>query len=234
MRPSRPSLVCQHIENLSSAALEDYAEIVREIVDRRHGVYALYSKGKLYYVGLATNLRGRLKQHLRDRHRGLWDRFSVYLTIDDRHLRELESLVMRIAQPKGNKQRGRLGKSENLIRRLKQMLKKRHEREIMALTVGAPRPARTPRARPRRPAATGEPALAGLLSRAITLRATHKGKLYAARARTNGTIRVKGTVVASPSQAAHVVTGTSVNGWIFWRYERSPGDWVRLNELRRK
>jgi hypothetical protein len=228
-----PSLVCQHIENLSSDALEDYAEIVRAIVDRRHGVYALYKRGKLYYVGLATNLRGRLKQHLRDRHRGLWDRFSVYLTIDDRHLRELESLVMRIAQPKGNKQRGRLGKSENLMRQLKIKLKERHERELIALTVGAPR--RVPKTAtpfPKRPSAR-VPELARHLERAITLRATHKGKAYVARARRDGSIRVKRTVVASPTLAAKLVTGTTVNGWRFWRYKHSSGEWVRLAELRR-
>ena len=111
----RNPLVCQFVENLSSAALERYADIIRDLVGRQHGVYALYRRDKLYYVGLATNLRGRLRGHLRDRHKGLWDRFSVYLTIDHRHLRELESLVIRIAQPKGNKQRGKFARSENLM-----------------------------------------------------------------------------------------------------------------------
>jgi type I restriction-modification system DNA methylase subunit len=35
---------------------------------RRHGVYALYRGNRLYYVGLASNLRSRLNTHLRDRH----------------------------------------------------------------------------------------------------------------------------------------------------------------------
>jgi hypothetical protein len=25
----------------------------------------------------------------------------------------------------------------------------------------------------------------------------------------------------------------SCNGWTFWQYERAPGDWVLLNELRK-
>lgn len=234
MQRRHASLVCQHVENLSSEALEKYAEIVREIVDRRHGVYALYRKGKLYYVGLATNLRGRLKQHLRDRHRGLWDRFSVYLTIDDRHLRELESLVMRIAQPKGNKQRGRLGKSENLMRQLRRMLRAQHDRELQALTVGTPPRRKGAGVRSSKSAARKKAGWAKDVVRAFSIRATHKGKTYTARVRTNGTIRVKGTVVSSPSQAARVVTNTAVNGWNFWRYQRAPGDWVRLTELRRR
>jgi hypothetical protein len=56
----------------------------------RNGVCA-YRKGKLYYSGLASDLRGRLRWHLRDRHAQRWDTFSVYLTIGDKHLRELES-----------------------------------------------------------------------------------------------------------------------------------------------
>jgi hypothetical protein len=114
MARRRSSLVCQYIENLSRDALSEYADIVREIVGRRHGVYALYRRDKLYYVGLATNLRNRLKAHLNDRHRGRWDRFSVYLTIDDRHLKEIESLAIRIAQPKGNRQSGKFARSDNL------------------------------------------------------------------------------------------------------------------------
>jgi hypothetical protein len=39
---------------------------------------------------------GRLKGHLRDCHKGLWDRFSVYLTSDAEHIKELESLLLRI------------------------------------------------------------------------------------------------------------------------------------------
>ena len=41
------------------------------MIKRRAGVYALYRKQeKLYYVGLASNLMGRSKAHLRDRHTG--------------------------------------------------------------------------------------------------------------------------------------------------------------------
>ncbi len=32
---------------------------------------------ELYYVGLAKDLRWRLKHHLKDHHHAPWDRFSV-------------------------------------------------------------------------------------------------------------------------------------------------------------
>ncbi|MBI4542961.1 MAG: GIY-YIG nuclease family protein [Gemmatimonadetes bacterium] len=88
---ARPSyhLVVQHVERMPRRILEEQPEVVREYVKGKRGVYALYKRSKLYYVGLASNLRRRLKQHLRDRHAGVLDSFSMYLTESDAHLREL-------------------------------------------------------------------------------------------------------------------------------------------------
>ena len=93
-------LVSQHLENISRDALERYLHIVRRYVVGRQGVYALYRGGKLYNVGLARDLRWRLNAHLKDRLAPHWDRFSVYLTIGDKHLKELESLLLRVVKPK--------------------------------------------------------------------------------------------------------------------------------------
>ena len=104
------SLVSQHLENIKSDALEKFQDIIKTYVHGRHGIYALYRRNSLYYVGLASNLRNRLRSHLKDRHRKLWDRFSVYLTDDDDHVKELESLILRIVGTKGNMNRGKFGR----------------------------------------------------------------------------------------------------------------------------
>ena len=83
-------LVCQFLEKVSSDVLIDYPDIIREYTKNRHGIYALYRKDRLYYVGLASNLRSRLKQHLKDAHRDKWDTFSLYITIDLNAIKELE------------------------------------------------------------------------------------------------------------------------------------------------
>lgn len=57
MKSCQGQLVCQHLENISRKALENYQKIIKDFVKGRHGVYALYKKGRLYYVGLASNLR---------------------------------------------------------------------------------------------------------------------------------------------------------------------------------
>ena len=72
----KPALVTQHLEGVSRELLEEHQEIVRRYVRARNGVYALYRGKRLYYVGLATNLKNRLGHHLKDRHHGSWDRFS--------------------------------------------------------------------------------------------------------------------------------------------------------------
>ena len=73
----QPKLVTQYLESIASEAFEKHADVIRQFVRGRNGVYALYRKGKLYYSGLASDLRGRLRWHLRDRHANRWDTFSV-------------------------------------------------------------------------------------------------------------------------------------------------------------
>jgi hypothetical protein len=46
---------------------------------------------------------------------------------------------------------------------------------------------------------------------------------------------VRGGIYTSPSLAgAKACQRTSCNGWTFWQFERAPGDWVQLNELRQR
>jgi hypothetical protein len=110
-RRKREALVHRHLENVSRDLLEKHPELVREFIGRNAGIYALFRKGKLYYVGLATALRSRLKAHVKNRHGNSWDSFSIYLTIRDEHLREIEALLLRIAKPSGARQKGRLAQS---------------------------------------------------------------------------------------------------------------------------
>ncbi|MBF0523371.1 MAG: hypothetical protein HQL24_10005 [Candidatus Omnitrophica bacterium] len=224
-------LVCQHLENISSDALEKYQTIIRQYVRRRSGIYALYRGGRLYYVGLASNLRSRLKSHLRDRHRNLWDRFSVYLTIGNDHVKELESLILRISKPKGNKVKGKFKRSENLYRLFAKDIRvvQRKEfdqilgREMAKLVLGG------------KPQKGRRPALAKYIHKRTKIRAKYKDKVFKAVIRRDGVIMLNKRRFLSPSLAGGslVAKGTAINGWYFWEYERAPGDWVQINELRR-
>lgn len=219
-------LVCQHIENISGDVLEEYQDIIRDYVHRRQGVYALYDEDGLYYVGLASDLRSRLKAHLKDKHAGRWERFSVYLTIGDRHLRELETLILRVVkpQPEGNTKAGGFARSESLLGRLKRDIRERH-REKLDHIVGEERlylalPGRMPPLLP-------------YVKEVSKLRGRSRGKVFSATVKDDGTIRLRGKVYRSPSTAAKSACKYPVDGWRFWKFERAPGYWVRLDELRR-
>jgi len=228
----RAQLVCQHLENISREALEKHQEIIRAYVRGRQGVYALYRRGKLYYVGLATDLRKRLKHHLKDKHSQSWDHFSVYLTIRDSHLRELEALILRTVRPAGNKQKSKFARSEDLRRRFRRDIKRCVLAEVDGL-FSEPRPAQA-RRREAIPNGTGRKAvLAKYITRPIRLKAKFKGRIVKARVRRDGKVRFDGKVYTSPSVAAAVAyKRKTCNGWRFWHYERAPGDWVLLNTLR--
>ena len=213
-------LVCQHLENISRDALEKHQKIIKQYVRRRNGVYALYRKEKLYYVGLAKNLRLRLKSHLHDRHGSSWDRFSVYLTIGEQHLRELESLILRIVQPKGNKQKGKFPKSEDIRRRFARDVKERLNYEV-ALLFGN---------KPTKSVSQGREAKL----RRMKLRAWFKGKKLRAQLLKGGRVRFGGKVYESLSTAAaKACKRRTCNGWTFWKYLRAPGDWATVDHLRK-
>jgi hypothetical protein len=227
----KTQIVCQHLENISRGALEQYQDIIREYIRGRHGVYALYRREKLYYVGLASNLRVRLKQHLHDKHSSKWDRFSVYLIIDGRATKELESLLLRIGKPDGNATGGRFARSENLARRLAKDVREHQRQNLRDLLGRAGR--KKKKAIPAKQTDGTPPPLAKYFNRRVVLRARYKGRKYVAYVRRDGTLRYDGVIYRTPSAAGCAVRNKSTNGWQFWTYERAPGDWVRLSSLKR-
>ncbi len=230
--PKEAPLVSQYLERISRDAVEKYQHLFKRYVRHRQGVYALYKRKKLHYVGLASDLRWRLRQHLKDHHGRSWDRFSLYFTIGEKHLKELETLILHITgKPPGNKNKGKFKDSENLKRTLKRDIKRFQRDELLDL-IGqdiedeAQGMVEDEKHKHR-------PILAAYIKTPLKLRATLKGKTFKARVRRDGSIRYKGRTYNSPSAAGGAACKRSCDGWYFWKYERAPGDWVRLRELRK-
>ena len=228
--PRKHGLVSQHLEHINVRALEEHQQIIRAYVRQREGIYALYRKGRLYYVGLASDLKWRLGAHLKDRHKEKWDSFSVYLTVNNQHLKELESLMLRVIlpKPKGNVQSGKFAMSENLLRRFKRDIKEFQKKELGELLGLIPKLSKQ-----------GRDQVNDLLAqyvrrtgKSLRLRAIYKGKPYRAFAQKDGTIRYKNRKYMSPSAAGKAVIQRACSGWTFWQYQRAPGQWVRLSNLR--
>jgi hypothetical protein len=215
-RNPKPKLVTQYLENISREGFETHIDIIRKFVGGRMGVYALYRRGKLYYVGLASDLPWRMNHHCKNRHKDAWDTFSVYLTIGDQHLRELESLAIRVAQPPGNRQLGRFSGAQDLLREFDKKItaKQRAERDRI---FGRE---------------TEEVEDDKGLQRSVVIRARYKGKLVWGRLRKDGRVRHNKKLYSAVSAAATAVRGAPTNGWNFWQYQRGPGEWVPIDKLR--
>lgn len=230
---TRRALVRGFLEKISSDAFDDFQDEIADVIQNRHGVYALYRDDDLYYVGLASNLRARIKTHLRDKHADRWNRFSLYLVSNVGHVKEIESLLLRIAYPRGNTQLGKLPSAENL----KPLLRQRSEavlRKRLDDVIGLP-----PRRRggKRRPHAT---------SRRRTRRKTkdvkelvgrrkiygfHNGWTYSATVRRSGEIALDGYLYPSLTSAARSIKKAGrINGRSFWHL-REQGEYVRLRDL---
>ncbi len=212
-------LVSDYLEDLPGKLL-DRAGVVETFVAGKPGIYALYRNGSLYYVGLATDLKVRLKQHQKDRHSGEWDRFSVYLTTSDNHLKDLESLLLRVTKkPKGNRQNGKFQGARNQNAEIKRRYKSKQAEEFnedfnlsvkkKAKTNSTPQDAAQNRSGP------------------FALRGFHKGNTVKALLKKDGSVRIGKENHTSLSAAATSVTGHPTNGRWFWHVKTSEG-WIRF------
>lgn len=237
---SRP-IVIGHLERVSSKVFDRYRKQITDMIRGNYGVYALYRREKLYYVGLATDFRRRINQHLRDRHKGKWNYFSLYLIRKIDHLREIEALLVRIGKPGGNKQKGKLKRSKNLRPRLKRLLTedtKRVIEEILGIEkkVKEKRKSRKGKfIKEKRPISKKvKRTLKDKFEAGKVIYATYKGKEYKAWVYRNGGIKLQGKIYETPSGAGKAILDKgAVNGWNFWKYKNKSGELVYLSELRK-
>jgi hypothetical protein len=218
------SLVTQRLEGVSKDVFRKYHTLITELIGNSPGIYALYDENQLYYVGKSTDLKQRVMQHLKDRHLAAWTHFSLYLVRNSEHIHEIESLVVRIANPEGNRVIPK-GKSRGeLIKQLKKLIRLKQREELNQLfgVRAASRPTSQSKTKH---------TLEGLVSKRTILYRAYKGKEYKAYLTKSGTIRYGNTTYRSPTGAAKAVTGRSVNGWYFWYVKDANGDWVKLKEF---
>jgi hypothetical protein len=113
-KSSRGLLVQAYAENISAKLLEQHGDTVKTVIGKKRGVYVLSKDGEPYYIGLAKTLPSRLNHHLKDRHAKKWDRFNFYAIRSSKYVKDLESILIRVARPAGNRQKGNFGKDKNL------------------------------------------------------------------------------------------------------------------------
>ena len=133
-RTTKGALIKGMSKQLPSDILESpiFKQRLKELMKGYAGIYVLYRKKKLYYVGLTTNLQHRIKHHMKDRHAGRWDSFVIFRIKRVTFLKDIETLVMRLVDPPGNKVRGKVPKDADINRVLKDILRE-HEKEIRVI-----------------------------------------------------------------------------------------------------
>ena len=79
-RTTKGALIKGMTKQLPSEILASsiFRKKLQELMKGYAGIYALYDHQEPYYVGLTTNLFGRVNGHLRDRHKGKWDHFVIF------------------------------------------------------------------------------------------------------------------------------------------------------------
>lgn len=92
---------------------------LQEITRGYSGLYFLYKRNTLYYIGLAKNLYWRLVSHSKNKHKGHWDSFAIFRVGRVRYLKDIESLLLRAARPPGNSVSGNFHRDANLTKVLK-------------------------------------------------------------------------------------------------------------------
>jgi hypothetical protein len=105
-----------------------FREGLQEITRGYSGIYLLYKRKTLYYIGLATNLYWRLLGHTKNKHRGKWDSFAIFRVGRVRYLKDIESLLLRVANPPGNAVRGHFHRDADLTKVLKKIQREQMRR----------------------------------------------------------------------------------------------------------
>jgi hypothetical protein len=123
-RKNRGRLVRAYAEKLPGTVLGVFWKEFKRLVRGHGGIYVLYKNNIPHYVGKASKLSWRIRAHQRDRLKGKWDAFSFYAVKGERYLKHLESLLLRIVEPRGARVSGRLPGAENLRKELLTELKR--------------------------------------------------------------------------------------------------------------
>jgi len=105
---------------------------LRKIMKGYAGIYGLYRKDHLYYVGLTRNLFGRIKWHMKDRHAGKWDHFVIFRIKRVNYLKDIETLIIHLVKLPGNRARGKVPRDADINFILKHILRE-HVKEIRAV-----------------------------------------------------------------------------------------------------
>ena len=114
------------LKRVNAEALEKYKKDIAKLIEGRKGLYALYRKNKLYYLGRAGELKNKIQRHLKDHHQEKWTHFSLYMSQQADRVKELEAALLKAASKEGKE---KLQAIEEMLPKLKGQVGKKIREE---------------------------------------------------------------------------------------------------------
>ena len=248
-RKNRLNILVKKIEGINKVIVNNkkYLE-VRKYIDKKikteHGVYALYNKaGKLYYVGRASDIISRVRQHTKNRHSRQWSYFSIYFTKKKQDAHDVEAIILSVLPTvKGNKQnRSKLGEDKDLKKQIKKIKRyidyeriKNIKRNPTFLNIGETK--KEDKEKPKGRKNKERPNLKNYFKKLRPLKKEYRGRVYKAKLLKSGKIKYKGKSYDNPSAAAWAAIkrrspSSRPNGWSFWSVKNYKNKWIKLSKL---
>ena len=223
----KTKIFTQKLEKIEADGIfnKRYKDILIKEIGSKHGVYILYDKkGEPYYIGRASNIKKRLKDHFKDQHSGKWNRFSIYLTTEKQYIYGLEDAFISIVQPKGNKKQP-LRIDNKMISRIDKAIKQKDD-EIRISILWNNKPKNKNNAKQ-----SNAPSFKNPFGRNKTLKKKYKNTLYKAIWLKSGRIKYNNKCYNSPTSVAKAVSGRKIiNGKTFWHVQDNNGEWIKIKD----
>jgi len=129
MNGEKVEIVSTLLERIPAEALVNiYTEKRMKQLLKGVGIYVLFDGGNLYYIGQGDLYQRLLAHYKKDRHKKKWDTFTFAKPRNPEVRKELESLLISLTDPPGNRATPRVKKrdtaTENTIREIINITKK--------------------------------------------------------------------------------------------------------------
>ena len=122
-KKKRGNLIKHYLQEVKSTSFGAIGPQIKKILRGQPGIYALYKRDKLYYVGLASDLYWRLKNHTWNRHKNKWDKFTAFIIAKGRYLKDIETMLHTISEPPANVWKGKFKHHYEYDKKIRSMVK---------------------------------------------------------------------------------------------------------------
>lgn len=118
----RTSITGSILKDYSEKYDAEYLEVISNVMNKTgviHGIYVLYNDEQLYYIGKSIDLKTRIQNHMKNKHKGKWNKFRIFLIKNREILDDLETILIIISSPIGNGNKGIFPIGGELDRKIK-------------------------------------------------------------------------------------------------------------------